>query len=484
MTIGIKTPIAGKIAIYLRQSKDREGRQVAVSRQREDCRALCQREDWDMSSLVEYMDNDTSASTGYRPEYQQMLTDIESGAIGAVVCYHLDRLHRQPKELEHFIDLCNEYFVKLANVTGEVDLSTDTGRLIARIMGAVARAEIERKSARQKRANKQRAENGKAWNVRVFGYNNDKLVKNEADAIRHASLDLIDGASLYGIAAEWNKAGLRTPKGFLWDGTTVRGVLTRPRNAGLAVHDVHGANRAAKGKSLKERVNGAILEGKPVTWPAIVDRDTFNAVLTTLSNPKRHSGKRRARIFLLSGLAYCGLCGHKMGTSLRTTKAGAKRAVYQCKYVGCMKVARDQARTDKWVVDVITDRLAQPDAAQAFARNTVDTTALSAQAAKFRGLIAAAEREHAVGDITGRDLKIRRDTLQPKINAIEDQLVGANTSRKLDGLLGNPDAAKVFASLSLDRQRAVIDTCAVVTVMPTVKAGGLFDPELITVESR
>lgn len=476
-------PDQGTTGIYLRQSLDRDMTKVSIDYQRDQDHKLCADRGWE-SDTLEYCDRNVSATTGTRPAYTDLCEDIAAGIINRVVVWDLDRLHRQPRELEDFIDLCEKHGIELANVSGDVDLSTPSGRMFARMKGTVAKYECEQKSARQKAAKKRRAENGKAWNMRVFGYNNDKLVKNEADAIRHASLDLIDGASLYGIAAEWNKAGLRTPRGFLWNGTTVRGVLTRPRNAGLAVHDVHGANRAAKGKSLKERVNGAILEGKPVTWPAIVDRDTFNAVLTTLSNPKRHSGKRRARVFLLSGLAHCGLCGHKMGTSLRTTKTGAKRAVYQCKYVGCMKVARDQARTDKWVVDVITHRLAQPDAAQAFARNTVDTTALSAQAAKFRGLIAAAEHEYAEGDITGRDLKIRRDTLQPKINAIEDQLVGANTSRKLDGLLGNPDAAKVFASLSLDRQRAVIDTCAVVTVMPTVKAGGVFDPELITVESR
>jgi hypothetical protein len=94
----------------------------------------------------------TSASTGTRPVYRQMLADIESGTIGAVVCYHLDRLHRQPRELEDFIELADKRRVALSTVTGEVDLGTDNGRLTARITGAVAKAEVERKSARQKSA--------------------------------------------------------------------------------------------------------------------------------------------------------------------------------------------------------------------------------------------------------------------------------------------------------------------------------------------
>ena len=54
---------------------------------------------------------------------------------------------------------------------GDADLSTDNGRLFARIKGAVARAEVERKSARQKRANKQRAKDGRPGRSTMpFGY--------------------------------------------------------------------------------------------------------------------------------------------------------------------------------------------------------------------------------------------------------------------------------------------------------------------------
>jgi DNA invertase Pin-like site-specific DNA recombinase len=475
-------PVAGKVAVYLRQSLDRDGNQLAVSRQRQACLELCRRNGW--TDTMEYVDNDQSASTGHRREYQQMLADIESGAIGAVVCYHLDRLHRQPKELETFIDLADTARVQLATVTGDVDLSTDQGRLVARIMGAVARAEVERKSARQKAANQQKANNGKAWAMRSFGYNGDKLNKREADLIRQASQDLLNGASLYGIAQQWNSAGVTTTKGELWTGTGVRQVLIRPRNAGLQVYGVRAASRAAKGHSLKDKISSAIIEGAKVSWPAIVDRDTFDLVLSHLSDPKRHSGKKRARVYLLSGLAVCGVCGHKVGTSMRTTKAGAKRPVYQCSFVGCGKVSRDVSRTDQVVVDIITGRLARPDAAALFATKTVDTKALAEQANKFRSLIRAAEREYDQGDIKGVDLKRRRDRLQPQIDALEAQIVGASTSRKLDGLMGNAKAREIFDGLPLDRQREVIRTVATVTVKPSEKLGGVFDPTEIRVEPR
>jgi DNA invertase Pin-like site-specific DNA recombinase len=89
-------------------------------------------------------------------------------------------------------------------VTGEVDLSTDDGRFMARIMGAVARKEVERKKVRQQRQSLQRAQSGKGWGPRAFGYNgnhaNPDLVPEEADAVRQAYHDLLAGDSVYSVA--------------------------------------------------------------------------------------------------------------------------------------------------------------------------------------------------------------------------------------------------------------------------------------------
>ena len=64
------------------------------------------------------------------------------------------------RELEDLIDLADEHRLALASVTGDVDLSTDNGRLYTRIKGAVGKGETERKAARQRAAAKQKAEKG------------------------------------------------------------------------------------------------------------------------------------------------------------------------------------------------------------------------------------------------------------------------------------------------------------------------------------
>ena len=58
-----------RAAIYLRISNDRTGEELGVTRQREDCLAVCKHKGW---TPVEYCDNDISASSFSkkpRPEY-------------------------------------------------------------------------------------------------------------------------------------------------------------------------------------------------------------------------------------------------------------------------------------------------------------------------------------------------------------------------------------------------------------------------------
>lgn len=160
-----------RAAVYLRISEDRTGEQLGVVRQRQDCEQLCRSKGW---TPVEYVDNDMSATNGKpRPAYEKMLADICDGTIGAVVAWDLDRLHRRPIELESFMALADEKHLALATVSGDVDLSTAQGRLVARLKGSVAAHEGEHRKARQLRAARQRADQGVPNWSRAFGYLDD-----------------------------------------------------------------------------------------------------------------------------------------------------------------------------------------------------------------------------------------------------------------------------------------------------------------------
>lgn len=131
-----------------------------------------------------------------------MVADYQAGRFSVIVCYDLDRLTRQPRQLEDWIDRAETRGLALVTANGDADLSTDGGRLFARIKAAVARGEVERKSARQSRAHVQRASEGRVpKGVRPLGYGADgAVVRKEAKAVRAIYGAFDQGASLRGIA--------------------------------------------------------------------------------------------------------------------------------------------------------------------------------------------------------------------------------------------------------------------------------------------
>ncbi|MGZ6827716.1 MAG: recombinase family protein, partial [Mycobacteriales bacterium] len=127
-----------RAAIYARQSLDRTGEGAAVDRQVADCQAIADRRDWVVVETI--TDNDMSASTGKpRPGYQRLLSLMRSRSVDAVIVWHVDRLTRRLVDLEEVITICETTGVRLATVTGDLDLGTDTGRMLARILASVAR---------------------------------------------------------------------------------------------------------------------------------------------------------------------------------------------------------------------------------------------------------------------------------------------------------------------------------------------------------
>ncbi len=221
--------------MYTRMSQDRDGNQLGVARQREDCERYAAHRGWQVAKV--YCDNDRSASSGKRrPAYEAMLEDVAAGCLDAVIAWDLDRLHRRPIELERFIDLADKHHLTLGTVGGEVDLGSSAGRLHARIMGSVAKHEMEHKAERQRRAGQQSAEMGRpTGGPRPFGYKvgGMEIDRREAREVQRAFTDLLAGTPLREISRGLNSRGILTSLGKEWSATQVRAVMLRPRNAGL-----------------------------------------------------------------------------------------------------------------------------------------------------------------------------------------------------------------------------------------------------------
>ncbi|MFD6636723.1 recombinase family protein [Micromonospora chalcea] len=316
-----------RCVLYLRMSLDRTGEGAGIERQEEACRALALARGW---GVVEVVDDTISAkdyALADRPGWQRVIKLIEAGEADVIVAWHLDRVTRSMKDLESLIDIAVDRGIGLATATGDIDLTTDVGRMVARILAAVATAEVERKAERQILANDQRVREGRPqWIRRPFGYELDGTLRDEeAHAVLEAYQDVLKGKALTTIAREWDKAGFTTSAP---DAETARPRAPRKRNYNptgrwnnVAVRNLLQAPRNMAKSTLYGEIMG---DG---TWEAIVDEPLWRAVNAKLDDRRRPDSAGGKLANLLSSIATCSACEGPMGVSRR--KNGEK--VYVCK---------------------------------------------------------------------------------------------------------------------------------------------------------
>lgn len=302
-----------RTVIYARISLDVAGEGLGVQRQEQECRALCERNGWEVAEV--FTDDSVSATTGVeRPEFERMLTSKPS----RIVVWHTDRLVRLSDELSRVIKLD----VPVIGVTaGHLDLSTPAGRAVAKTVTAWAEYEGEQKAERQKAAHRQRVKSGKPWwgHRRPFGYEIDGTLRQaEAEALRGCYERVRQGETYASCARSLNEAGLfTTVAGKPWNGSTLSRLMRDPRNAGRISY--HGED------------NG------PGNWEPIVPLEEWRAIMdraeaVTAGRAPSPAGQRVRS--LLGGIVTCDRCGEKVKRTRQHSKRKGGETVhtyiYQC----------------------------------------------------------------------------------------------------------------------------------------------------------
>jgi len=291
--------------VYVRISDDRDGTEAGVRRQEADCRHLATSQGWTVTQV--YRENDTSAfrrrkvalpdgTTALRvvrPEFRRMLADLTARRIAAVVGYDLDRVARDPRDLEDLIDAAEATGRPVRSVTGNLDLSHTGGITMARIAVAMANQSSRDTSRRVRRAKEAGAAEGR-WGgggKRAFGWTADRgtLVESEAAVLREAAEQLLAGTSLREVLMDLEDRQVPTVTGAGWSHAALRRMLVRPGIAGLLEH------------------RGAVVAQAP--WPAVLDETTWRALVAELESRPRNDTSLR---WWLGALAHCARCGGRM----------------------------------------------------------------------------------------------------------------------------------------------------------------------------
>jgi DNA invertase Pin-like site-specific DNA recombinase len=463
----------GTTAIYARISSDRhdgdEGREGAgVQRQEQLCRELAQRNRWKIAEA--FIDNNRSASAYAkrpRPRYIDLLAAIREGHITRVLCYKVDRLYRQPRELQDMLDLAREGRpVEVVQVHGgTLDLTSGPGQAMAEFGVSMAKLETRNTSDRIRDEQKQRRAKGLPNGApRAFGWMKDGVTPNpdEAAVLNKAFDDVLAGRSLGDIAREWNDKQVK--KGRTWGSVDVGRVLRLPRHAGLLGH------------------NGEVLQG---SWKGLLPVVKWEQVVAVLNSRSKVLGIPRRRS-MLTNLIFCGECGEPMR---RSSVHGVK--IWICvprpNGKGCGKVSVRVDLVEPLVVRAVIKR--------------VDTTSLASLAGKqgapdIKKLQAALDmldrREdessdmYAAGKSTARSHERIIASIMTERQVVSKRLADLSRLNALAAYAGKRGVlAAAWDDLSVDQRRDIIaETFGTITVDAARVRGAKFDPSRIHLGDR
>lgn len=453
-----------------------------VQRQMKVNRLLTEARGWTLADR-EYIDNNVSAfkKQVIRDAFNDLLEDLAAGVIDGIVCYNLDRLARRVDDLERLIAIYDDgrragrqmYF---ATNEGSIDLSSDDGITLARVMVAFAN-KASRDTARRVALKHQemRDEGRKVGGGRPFGWNweNDKgereysLHPEESEALKWAAAGLIDGTQNYRkIIAEWAERGLTTPRGRSWTPIAVKGVLSSPRMAGWLVH---------KDKIAVHSTTGELIRSSA---PPILSDDDFEALLSVMAR-KRDGGSSDAsnrKRYLLSGIVRCAECGAKMVGNRRTDKhfyyacrSGSNRANTGAD--ACGKVT-----ASGWEVDRMVEELLVPII-------VAETASVHTDSAKpFQRELLELQDERDALLLAYREKRAPSDAALPRLAEIDresgemrsQQAEWLRTQRVLSRSQGV--TKETWPHLSLEEKRGhVLDFIEAIYISAATRRGNTFD---------
>lgn len=437
-------------AIYCRQSKDHL---VGISNQLKANEKLAADRGYEV--IARLSDNDISASKSRkRPGYEKLMAIVRAGELDVVQVTQMDRLYRQPIELENIIPQIEAAGVLIATVReGDMNLKIDTDQLRARVQVAFARAEVQRKANRQIVANEEAAKLGKR-NISgacPFGYAENRIdpLEPEAQAVRDAIESVLRGGSVNGIARRWSSLGLRPPLAPFgplvqnpWKHRSVRHILMNPHIAGLRAY------------------RGVIVAAGD--WVPVVTPEKWHAAQAILSDPGRV--KPRGALSLLGGIAEC-RCGSEVKHATRPQRGQAPGyGTYRCAayekegHVGqrphvCVKADW----IDTYVEDVLLTTLERPDAAQMFASpDAVDVPKLREELATYDAALERLSWQQSMNLITDAVFMTNAAKINAEREKIAAQITEAGKLNAAVVLLGAPDVRAEWAEMNISERRAAI----------------------------
>ncbi|MFI8233476.1 recombinase family protein [Streptomyces sp. NPDC085900] len=268
-----------------------------------------------------------------RPVFEGALEDLKRGVapngerIDGLIVYDIDRLTRDNRHLEDAIEVVQNFGRPIIDITGSLDLLTENGRTVARIVTATnakQSADTARRVARKHKALQQAGI--PTGGTRAFGWKEDKrtLESTEAKWLEWIVDSLLAGTPITEVINELKRQGVGTVTGAEWSREAVKAMVRNPRICGYRSRQAIDVDPVTGLQN--KRVEIVIDEkGKPVKgqWPPIVPVEKWEAVTELLGENPAPGSAHNTRKHLARGTLRCDKNG--CSAPLRVVKAPKSR---------------------------------------------------------------------------------------------------------------------------------------------------------------
>ncbi|MGW3323922.1 recombinase family protein [Streptomyces virginiae] len=432
-----------------------------------------------------YEDNNLSAfkRNVRRPDFENMVKDLEAGKLAGIVGYDIDRIFRQPRDLERVIDHYETARTNLIFKTGSgqnYDLTTSDGRFSARLFVSIANKSSEDASRRIKREVQRKAQKGEYHGgTHPYGWREDdrSKVDHKAAAIIRQIVDAhLAGDKMATCMENLAKAGVVNPntgKPFTWAGTKT--LIYRARSFGIRIYQGEPQTTA----------DGYVMgDWEPIftTPDGEPDIDKYELLMARKAGKSALGPQDKSSVkYLLSRIVRCGRCGYPMvGKTvwIRGKKSGS--FAYNCNKAypdACGKMGASGPRVDELIKKLVwtqavaasKERLLAPEPGT-WAREG-ELKDVEEEIAELKALWAAKKVRAAsyvvtLDELEAQHMALKADravsTATPPIRAITPELMKSG-----------------WEGLSVERQRIIVRSVLKAVIIHPARdgmRGGAFDP--------
>lgn len=407
----------------------------------------------------EYSDEGKSGkSVAGRPEFLQMLDDIENGKddVSFVLVFKLSRFGRNAADVLTTLQSMQDYGVNLVCVEDGIDSSKDSGKLVISVLSAVAEIERENILVQTMEGRRQKAREGK-WNggFAPYGYRleDGKLViaEDEAEVIRaiydkfiHTNMGMNKITIWLNQHFEKKKRQNNTLDAF--SAKFVKGVLDNPVYCGKLAYGRRKTEKVSGKRNeyhvvkqadymLHKGIHEAIIS--ETDWELAQEKRTATGVKSVKTHSLGHE-------YILAGILRCPVCGGPMyGNVSRKPKPDGSfykdYFYYACKHRlqvdghKCnYRKQWKQADVDDAVAELIRSLVENPRFENAIREKInakVDTAELQTELDSLRKQLrqsnGAADKlgqEIDALDVTDRHYDRKRSDMRRRVEALYDQI--------------------------------------------------------------